>query len=222
MTKFQRLHRTYVLDCSAESFRELLGFLTNAVRNRETFRVGGDQASGDRIFDSFNAYRRATWQSENEVPADYTPSSSIPATLTSLCVKSGTPNSLRSNASDAKSGDDADYEPEVQELFDMFIEHMQAQDQVLHMDKCNFWLDCNELAKYIKEMYVEMTKTEPFTAEAHTYRYIWPSLEFLHRHLNGRSAVLKPVVETFRLHIQLKGRAYVNVSTKLTGVKWNN
>jgi hypothetical protein len=92
MTKFQRLHRTYVLDCSAESFRELQGFLTNAVRNRETFRAGGDQASRDRIFDSFNAYRRATWQSENEVPADYTPSSSIPATPTSLCVKSGTPN----------------------------------------------------------------------------------------------------------------------------------
>ena len=157
-TSFQQLLRTYVLDCSTDNFRELQSFLADVVRNRENFRAGGEQSSGDRIFDSFRAYGLATWRFKNEDPADYSPSSSEPDTPTSLWVEPGTPTSLRSDNPDSDA-DGADYEPEAHELFDVFIAHIQAQDQVSHMDKCNFWLDCNELARYIKEVYIDLKRT---------------------------------------------------------------
>jgi len=217
-TKFQQLVYKYHHDCSTDNFRELLSFVETYLNEQDTAEKEPKKKHADGIYDTSFAYALHLWETDaEEYRAIETPPSPQPGSPDSLKVESGTPTCFLFDDEDEPDSTSDNQELDSRELLQGFVQLTQAQDLVAHMNKPTFWLECHDMAAYVKRVYIEYTGAEPFPDEAHTYTYIPLFLEYLHRNPAEGDQLLDPVVEVFEDYIRWKGRDHVKVATELSG-----
>ncbi|CAN9230100.1 unnamed protein product [Alternaria alternata] len=243
-TSFEKSLQRWISDCSTDNFKEMVSFLVVHLRKEKSawsvvatrpetksefgmtsdsmakFRPAinleeaGATNTGDfRILLQPNAPQTDS-QSERDSPP-ITPTSNRPTHASEKQDEQGQ-QAERDQQTDESLGHD-EFGP--REILQAFAQLMQAQDAVAHLAKGTFWLECTQLASYIKDVYVSLTGDQPYVSSTKDFKYIPLLLEFLHRNDEKREDVLRSgVLETFSQHIKKNGGKHLQRVKDISGV----
>lgn len=242
-TSFEKSLQRWISDCSTDNFKEMVSFLVVHLRKEKSawsvvatrpetksefgmtsdsmakFRPAinleeaGATNTGDfRILLQPNAPQTDS-QSERDSPP-ITPTSNRPTHASEKQDEQGQ-QAERDQQTDESLGHD-EFGP--REILQAFAQLMQAQDVVAHLAKGTFWLECTQLASYIKDVYVSLTGDQPYVSSTKDFKYIPLLLEFLHRNDEKREDVLRSgVLETFSQHIKKNGGKHLQRVKDISG-----
>ncbi|RYN90599.1 hypothetical protein AA0120_g5910 [Alternaria tenuissima] len=243
-TSFEKSLQRWISDCSTDNFKEMVSFLVVHLRKEKSawsvvatrpetksefgmtsdsmakFRPAinleeaGATNTGDfRILLQPNAPQTDS-QSERDSPP-ITPTSNRPTHASEKQDEQGQ-QAERDQQTDESLGHD-EFGP--REILQAFAQLMQAQDAVAHLAKGTFWLECTQLASYIKDVYVSLTGDQPYVSSTKDFKYIPLLLEFLHRNDEKREDVLRSgVLETLSQHIKKNGGKHLQRVKDISGV----
>jgi hypothetical protein len=245
-TSFQKSLQRWVFDCSTDNFKEMVSFLVVHLRkDKSAWSVVATRPETKSEFEMTSESMTKFTPATNLEEAGATSTEDFRILLQPNAPQTDsqskrdsppiTPTSYRpthaSNEQD-EQGQQAEEDQQTseslghdkfgpREILQAFAQLMQAQDVVAHLAKGTLWLECTQLASYIKDVYVSLTGDQPYVGSTEDFKYIPLLLEFLYRNDEKRDDVLRSgVLQTFSQHIKKNGGKYLQRVKDISGVNW--